>query len=669
VSYAGFSSAPAACSGRGACLPVTSLQSLALTGGLTPIPRSQAYSAWEAPRSFACRCDRGYGGPDCSLALCPRGDYTGTMGQQRRALVLSISASGIGGVRSSPPQSPPPAIYLTFMGASHTLPVSLPSLTSANCAALFFGDGELGVEAGGSTCRVAQGGDPSSLGPAVVPPGDMEITLSLQFAQAAVPPPVDNLFTHSGDPPLSAFSCTLDPSLPPAYAAGGLACTTTYADLNALTLAPASGPGSTPPQLPPGVHYLVSIDTESHPTSSGLSTARVTKVVGGSPPTSTLYPPTPLSPLPAAVGDPADNLALAFGALAGHTRGATWRVGGGTFSVLQGTGIGSVGTNTTAEVLSVPGYREYTPCSGGGVCDASSGTCRCFPGFYGSACEQSGIVTLTPNAPIQTIYAPALDYAGDILAIVSQRPPGSPEFNYFTVSSAAGGDGSGSGAGGGGGAAPLLALRGDGVLAGGGGLLFSGGGVVDGGLAALLSTTATAALAGGGSSLASGASALSVYFGGDGGSVMPSQKGGLAAFATDYPTTSTGAGSIALLRVSAPRARGEAAAQLFAVGADGSVAVGDPGGSGLAGGPGGGLVVAGGTSLLGGTGLDVVGSGGVRVGGGGLVVQSGAMSLLNSDPNSTAPHFIQGDAYVNGTISLLGGNTLVFTERSPGGLV
>ena len=321
-----FSTASPVCSGRGTCLPISSLQSLALTGGLSPLQPSSPllYSNWEAGRAFACRCDRGYGGPDCSLALCPRGDYSLVTGKQRTVLVLTVDASALGGLSAAAAAAlaPPPAIFLAFMGATTKLPIALPSLTSSTCAAAFFGDGRLGVDAAASACRVAAPGQPSIFPGQQVLPGTLEVALSLAWAAAAQPPPVDNMFSHTGNPPLSAFFCAADPSSPPAYLSG-LTCTLAFADVLALAL----GGGPDPPSLPSGVSYLLTIDSEAADSAAGLSTVGILRVTAGSPPTSLVFPSQPLSAAPTLLGQPSDNLYVSFAALGGHTRGASWSIG------------------------------------------------------------------------------------------------------------------------------------------------------------------------------------------------------------------------------------------------------------------------------------------------------------------------------------------------------
>ena len=57
------------------------------------------YLNWDADAIQGCYCDWGYGGPDCSLKLCPRGDDPITRGG-RGAVVYALLSSDSGGSRS-----------------------------------------------------------------------------------------------------------------------------------------------------------------------------------------------------------------------------------------------------------------------------------------------------------------------------------------------------------------------------------------------------------------------------------------------------------------------------------------------------------------------------------------------------------------------------------------
>ena len=72
---------PLGCNGHGTC---TSNRQIAKThGGLYDVKGHIpfVYNNWDADKIYACDCDRGFFGYDCSLRSCPRGDDPLTTGQ------------------------------------------------------------------------------------------------------------------------------------------------------------------------------------------------------------------------------------------------------------------------------------------------------------------------------------------------------------------------------------------------------------------------------------------------------------------------------------------------------------------------------------------------------------------------------------------------------------
>ena len=75
---------PNSCSGHGVCYTVGEIAAGALNKQLvesafgsnihTGISKPLDYRLWDADKNAACVCDSGYGGIDCSLRQCPRGD-------------------------------------------------------------------------------------------------------------------------------------------------------------------------------------------------------------------------------------------------------------------------------------------------------------------------------------------------------------------------------------------------------------------------------------------------------------------------------------------------------------------------------------------------------------------------------------------------------------------
>lgn len=75
---------PSDCSGHGLCRSVADIaasasnaklrQSVAGINEFSGVTEPFRYSLWDADKNHACVCDAGYGGVDCSLRECPRGD-------------------------------------------------------------------------------------------------------------------------------------------------------------------------------------------------------------------------------------------------------------------------------------------------------------------------------------------------------------------------------------------------------------------------------------------------------------------------------------------------------------------------------------------------------------------------------------------------------------------
>ena len=603
---------PLPCSGRGTCAPLSGLQALAAPGGAdVPLPPASTYANWEAARQWSCVCDRGFTGPDCSLAFCPHGDSPFTVSQQRRALLLRVDASALG----YPPPVPPRIRFFLNGGVSDAIDLNALGSGAACLGALMAGGG-VGLDAAGSDCRVAREGELSSLDGLPLPTLLTEVALALAWP-STTRPFFNNLFSHDGAPSLASLGCVPDPTLPPAVAAG-IACSAQWLDVDTLEVTPAPGAAG-PTTLPLGVRYEVAVLDNDGAFPAQAVVTRVSYGAGA--PVSTLIGTMPLGPTPALVGLPGDAVYARWGAAWGFTHAALWRVGSRADAI----------TGAPEAALERPGYREYTVCSGAGSCDMYTGLCACGKGISGVACEQAGVALSTADAPILQVLALAADYAGDVLAIESQRPLGSADFNYLTVSDSSG-------------AAPFFALRGDGLLQGQA-FDFARGGALDGGLLAQVSAASAPTATG---------APLSVSYGST--SIPP--PAGVVAVASDFPLTDPAAPASTLLAV---RARSHAASaaltDVFTLRGDGLARVGQ------------GLVVDGpaGLSVSGGV---AVGGGGLAVAGGGLSVGGGGTHFVGTpgDPSAPPTHTFVGNLLVNGTITLANG-TLTLATRSPGGLI
>lgn len=590
---------------------MSELRALAAPGGVdTPLPPAAAYSNWEAGRLFSCVCDRGFTGPDCSVALCPHGDSPYTMAQHRRAVVLRVDTYGV-----SVSPAAPPRIRFYFNGGVSD-PVDLAALASgAPCVAALLRGGRVGLDALGSDCRVARAGEPSSVDGSNVASKVVEITLVMAFP-STTRPYFNNLFSHDGAPALGAVGCVADPGLP-ASVAVGIACSSAWLDVDALVAVP--GPAALSAiTLPLGVRYELSVvDAEGFP-----ATVRVWRVTyGAGPAAATDLGVTPVTTASSQIGLPGDSVFVRWSALWGFTHGALWVVG-------SEAGLSGAPQPT----LSAPGYREYLMCAAAGVCDSDSGLCLCAPGHSGVSCESVGVTTSSLSAPVQRVVALAADYQGSVLSVESQRPLGSRDFNYLSVA-----DSTGEG--------PFFTLRGDGLLLGRG-MAFSNGGVVDGGLTAGVSGQLAPTNTG---------AALSVSYGST--TVPPPID--VVAVASDFPLSDAAAPATNLLAVRARDvASSSALTDVFTLRGDGLARLGQ------------GLVVDGGAgvSVVGAGGVKV-GGGGLEVAGGGISLGGGGTYFRGLQvPGGPPSHRFLGDVEINGTITITNG-TLTLATRSPGGLI
>jgi hypothetical protein len=81
------------CSGKGLCM--TMRQAASGYDGYRLVRDPVAYTGWDADRIYGCVCDAGYSGADCSLRTCPSGDDPLTTSSQTPEVqTLSCSCSG-----------------------------------------------------------------------------------------------------------------------------------------------------------------------------------------------------------------------------------------------------------------------------------------------------------------------------------------------------------------------------------------------------------------------------------------------------------------------------------------------------------------------------------------------------------------------------------------------
>lgn len=140
------------------------------------------YSNWEADTFQMCVCDYGYAGPDCSHALCQRGDNPITTGDVNVEIDVSISAT-------SPLSG---SVSLTFQGVTADVPADGSASSTDACVSILK---YLPFDSEESTCT--QSAIDGTTGSATY-------SISIVFDGAAE----NNLFSHDGNVVDADFECT-----------------------------------------------------------------------------------------------------------------------------------------------------------------------------------------------------------------------------------------------------------------------------------------------------------------------------------------------------------------------------------------------------------------------------------------------------------------------------
>ncbi|RHY22896.1 hypothetical protein DYB36_007378, partial [Aphanomyces astaci] len=125
----------------------------------------------------------GFTGPDCSMRMCQKNDDPLTPGQAFRSIALTVSGatSALAGV-----------VTVTFNGYSFTMPANANSNSDAICAAAVLTLGNVRT----ATC-VMSAVDSTTQG----------ATYTIEFQEWSHWDSENNVFFHTGNPPLASFSC------------------------------------------------------------------------------------------------------------------------------------------------------------------------------------------------------------------------------------------------------------------------------------------------------------------------------------------------------------------------------------------------------------------------------------------------------------------------------
>eukprot|EP01032_Pedospumella_encystans_P026307 gene26307-29717_t len=164
------------CNGHGVCQTTGVLYQT-----YNPVIRTDSYELWDEEHTTSCVCDYGYTGPSCNIRMCPKGDDPFTYFSDYRAIIITLSAYSAGFSGS---------FKLTYDSLTIAIPASgwtdelcqqafqaLPAFKTVRCSLSF------------ATTRY--GG----------------FSLQVEFIEFAPIPYQNNIYTHEGDPALSAFKC------------------------------------------------------------------------------------------------------------------------------------------------------------------------------------------------------------------------------------------------------------------------------------------------------------------------------------------------------------------------------------------------------------------------------------------------------------------------------
>lgn len=369
---------PNSCSGHGLCRTVGAIAAGGLnsrfldsTGGVNTyagVTGPFTYNLWDGNKNQACVCDPGYTGVDCSMRECPRGDdplttTNPTCGNKpctREVQGFTIAGGAVNHNKNYRIQ------FVSFSGAAYvtndfTLSTTLSAAAySANAAAV----------------QNALQGLPNN------------ITGTVTVSVAA-----DPVASQNGAVTNIRYLVTF---------------TALSGNVPAMTVLRGSTNAGSDAVVQPSqyIHYF---------------TVPVSSVVTGYTITATAYPSSTIgfrtsqftSPTVALTGTTAAALATAVQSAYNSIPALLYQTGT-SVSAVGGAGSASFytvmvvlpnqmyGANPTKIVVanagvtvatpsmstdSVDGNQEYSVCSNRGLCDYNSGLCKCFPGYFGIACD------------------------------------------------------------------------------------------------------------------------------------------------------------------------------------------------------------------------------------------------------------------------------------------
>ncbi|CEG46085.1 Teneurin-1 and related extracellular matrix proteins, contain EGF-like repeats, partial [Plasmopara halstedii] len=184
---------PSNCSGHGMCY---SSAILALRYGPDSLPNvagdgvGPVYSNWEKDSVSSCMCDMGYTGPDCSQLMCAKNDDPLTTGQVHRQIQIQVGADASSNLALAG------LIQVRFLGdvAAFDVAAAADSAHEQACAQAIMNLRSV-LKA---SCTITS-----------VDPVTRGAIYTVTFQEWVHLGGENNLLFHTGNPPLSSFTCDL----------------------------------------------------------------------------------------------------------------------------------------------------------------------------------------------------------------------------------------------------------------------------------------------------------------------------------------------------------------------------------------------------------------------------------------------------------------------------
>lgn len=141
------------------------------------------YTNWDKSSITVCNCDAGFFGPDCSRIMCPKTDDPVSINQSPRAVELTIESHNGGALSGD--------VVVFFNGYYAAFGADASSMSARKCEKAW--ESLENVE--DVTCKMST----TAAG----------AKYNVSFESWPVVPRENNLFSHTGNPPIESFTCDI----------------------------------------------------------------------------------------------------------------------------------------------------------------------------------------------------------------------------------------------------------------------------------------------------------------------------------------------------------------------------------------------------------------------------------------------------------------------------